>query len=169
MVHLEGDAVVDRALDGVGFERAAGIDGEHRVDIKALAEHLLLVEPDELRRHLIGRGRRGVRRRDDIAAAGVDFLRESERDGIAFMGFFVWLELAVRVTFNGHLTLFPTNSIAAIRISTRPRSWSTSAPSNGGTFQPSGSTGCTWSTPSPARACCEACWPPRGARSAAGM
>jgi len=29
--------------------------------------------------------------------------------------------------------------------------------------------GCTWSTPSPVRGCCEACWLCRGARSAAGM
>ena len=28
------------------------------------------------------------------------------------------------------------------------------------------STGCIWSSPSPARGCCEACWLPRGARSA---
>jgi putative transposase len=28
------------------------------------------------------------------------------------------------------------------------------------------STGCIWSAPSPARGCCEACWLPRGARSA---
>src|ERR1700694_5118419 len=31
------------------------------------------------------------------------------------------------------------------------------------------STGCTLSFPSRARGCCEACWLPRGARSAAGM
>ena len=29
------------------------------------------------------------------------------------------------------------------------------------------STGCIWSSPSPARGCCAACWWPRGARSAA--
>ena len=29
--------------------------------------------------------------------------------------------------------------------------------------------GCTLSSPSPVRVCCEACWLPRGARSAAGM
>lgn len=31
------------------------------------------------------------------------------------------------------------------------------------------STGCIWSTPSPVRVCCAACWLCRGARSAAGM
>jgi hypothetical protein len=30
-------------------------------------------------------------------------------------------------------------------------------------------TGCIWSFLSPVRECCEACWLPRGARSAAGM
>ena len=30
-------------------------------------------------------------------------------------------------------------------------------------------TDCTWSFLSPARVCCKACWPPRGARSAAVM
>jgi putative transposase len=30
-------------------------------------------------------------------------------------------------------------------------------------------TGCIWSTPSPVRGCCKACWSPMGARSAAGM
>ena len=29
--------------------------------------------------------------------------------------------------------------------------------------------GCIWSFPSPARGCCEACWLPRGARSAVVM
>ena len=29
--------------------------------------------------------------------------------------------------------------------------------------------GCIWSSLSPARGCCEACWLPRGARSAVGM
>ena len=31
------------------------------------------------------------------------------------------------------------------------------------------STGCICSPPSPVRGCCEACWLPRGARSAVGM
>ena len=31
------------------------------------------------------------------------------------------------------------------------------------------SIGCTWSTPSRVRVCCEACWPCGGARSDAGM
>ena len=81
MLQIVDIELVFQARDGGGRGLTAAFER-----VAAAGQHRLLIEPDDVRRDLIGDRGRLLDPTDDVAAAGVDFLGKGERDGIAAMG-----------------------------------------------------------------------------------